>query len=567
VSITAPANNAVFAAPANITVTASASDADGTVAKVDFFDGATLVGTATAAPYGVTLTNVAAGAHSYTARATDNNGAVTTSAAVSVTVDTAPAVNLTAPAANAVFAAPATISLSATATDAVGTISKVDFYQGTTLIGTATISPYSFNWTNVAPGTYSLTAMATNDAGGTTTSAPVAIKVDAAPVVNLTAPANNAVFAAPAAIALSAAATDTVGTITKVDFYQGTTMIGTSTAAPYSFSWTGVAAGSYSLTAVATNDAGMTTTSSAVAIAVDAPPGVALTGPVNGASFTAPANIPIAASASDTVGTVTKVDFYQGGTLITTLTAAPYSFTWTGVPTGSYSLTAVATNDAGTSATSAAVTIAVNSGVAQIYYIHPDHLNTPRLIADSTGTTVWRWDQGEPFGSDVPNGDPNNTGTTFDFPLRFAGQYFDRETNLSYNFFRDYDPAIGRYVQSDPIGLIGGLNTYAYVRGNPISFADPTGESWTGVVVVVVVGTWAINWTYWNVINPEPTPGTPPTPPLPPTGDDGLQCRPNYGAPPPPELRIPGPWPDPRLSRPMQSPVGPPPQRPVPVSR
>ncbi len=257
-------------------------------------------------------------------------------------------------------------------------------------------------------------------------------------------------------------------------------MIGTSTAAPYSFSWTGVAAGSYSLTAVATNDAGMTTTSSAVAIAVDAPPGVALTGPVNGASFTAPANIPIAASASDTVGTVTKVDFYQGGTLIITLTAAPYSFTWTNVPAGNYSLTAVATNDAGTSATSAAVTIAVNSGVAQIYYIHPDHLNTPRLIADSTGTTVWRWDQGEPFGNDIPNGDPSNTGNAFDFPLRFPGQYFDRETGLSFNVFRDYDPAIGRYVESDPIGLGGGLNSYVYVGSNPLSLTDPFGLAESG---------------------------------------------------------------------------------------
>ena len=67
-----------------------------------------------------------------------------------------------------------------------------------------------------------------------------------------------------------------------------------------------------------------------------------------------------------------------------------------------------------------------------------DHLNTPRLITDSTGTTVWRWDQQEPFGNDVPNGDPGNTGTTFDFPLRLPGQYYDRETNLAYNYFRDY---------------------------------------------------------------------------------------------------------------------------------
>lgn len=85
---------------------------------------------------------------------------------------------------------------------------------------------------------------------------------------------------------------------------------------------------------------------------------------------------------------------------------------------------------------------------------HPDHLNTPRLVADATGTTVWRWDQAEPFGVNVPDENPSTLGA-FEFPLRFPGQYADKETNLSYNYFRDYDPETGRYVQSDPIGLEG----------------------------------------------------------------------------------------------------------------
>jgi hypothetical protein len=179
VNITSPANGAVFAAPATITVTATAADSDGTVAKVDFFDSGTLVGTATAAPYTVTLANVAAGVHVLTARATDNLGAVTISAAATITVDTAPVVSLTAPANNAIFIAPATITLSASATDAFGNITKVDFFQGSTRIGTATAAPYNFVLSNVSPGSYSLTAVATNDAGTSSTSAPVAIVVNA----------------------------------------------------------------------------------------------------------------------------------------------------------------------------------------------------------------------------------------------------------------------------------------------------------------------------------------------------------------------------------------------------
>jgi len=102
------------------------------------------------------------------------------------------------------------------------------------------------------------------------------------------------------------------------------------------------------------------------------------------------------------------------------------------------------------------------------------HLNTTRLIQDQAGNTVWRWDQGEPFGNDVPNNNPSGQGA-FDFPLRFPGQYFDKETALHYNMFRDYDPSIGRYVESDPIGLDGGLNVYAYVRSNPLFAVDPYG--------------------------------------------------------------------------------------------
>jgi RHS repeat-associated protein len=108
------------------------------------------------------------------------------------------------------------------------------------------------------------------------------------------------------------------------------------------------------------------------------------------------------------------------------------------------------------------------------YVVHVDHLNTPRLVANQSGQTVWRWDQEEPFGNNMADENPSGLGA-FDLPLRLPGQYFDKETNLHYNYFRDYDPNIGRYAESDPIGLGGGPNTYAYVRANPLSRRDPSG--------------------------------------------------------------------------------------------
>lgn len=109
------------------------------------------------------------------------------------------------------------------------------------------------------------------------------------------------------------------------------------------------------------------------------------------------------------------------------------------------------------------------------YYVFADHLLTPRLITASTdNAVVWRWDGTDPFGITQPVDNPLGAGV-FEYNLRFPGQYYDKETNLHHNGFRDYDPQTGRYVESDPIGLAGGINTYAYVGGNPLSFSDPLG--------------------------------------------------------------------------------------------
>ncbi|WP_282445576.1 RHS repeat domain-containing protein [Massilia antarctica] len=109
------------------------------------------------------------------------------------------------------------------------------------------------------------------------------------------------------------------------------------------------------------------------------------------------------------------------------------------------------------------------------YYVYADHLETPRIIARASDNKVaWRWDGANPFGEDQPDENPSRLGN-FLYNLRFPGQYYDRETNLHYNCFRDYDPLLGRYVQSDPIGLRGGVNTYAYVAANPVTNTDPLG--------------------------------------------------------------------------------------------
>ncbi|MDB0568778.1 RHS repeat-associated core domain-containing protein [Ralstonia solanacearum] len=115
----------------------------------------------------------------------------------------------------------------------------------------------------------------------------------------------------------------------------------------------------------------------------------------------------------------------------------------------------------------------VKNGTA--YYIYADQIDTPRVITDTNNLMVWRWDQTDPFGATLPDENPTSLGT-FTYNLRFPGQVYDAETGKHYNVNRDYDPAGGRYVQSDPIGLDGGQwSTYSYVRGNPLSYYDPYG--------------------------------------------------------------------------------------------
>lgn len=188
---------------------------------------------------------------------------------------------------------------------------------------------------------------------------------NSAPTATLTQPPNGATYTAPATVTLAATASDD-GAVAKVEFFNGAAKLGEDTTAPYGFTWSGVGAGTYSLTARATDDLGVSTTSSPVTITVNpassnSPPTAAITSPANGATFPWKPTITITASASDPDGSVTTVTFRDGTKVLGQDSSAPYSFAWKNVPSGSHSVNAVATDNAGATGTSSSVGITVQA--------------------------------------------------------------------------------------------------------------------------------------------------------------------------------------------------------------
>lgn len=371
VSITSPKNGSSYSNGSNVTITATASEANGTISNISLYEGLNVfLGLSNTSPFNYIATNLVEGSYTYTAQATDTSGISVTSTPITITVVAAslpsslPVVSITSPVSGSSITAGSNLIISATASETNGTISNVSLYNGAgVLLGSSRTS--SYNYFVMAPpvGTYIYTAQATDAKGISVTSSPTTVTVSApsSPVVTITSPSNGSSFTAGSYITILAAASEANGTISKVAFYNGSTLLGTATSSPYSYTWNNVTAGNYRLTAVAYDNNNNKTTSTAVTVAVSGLPVVSLAS--NNATFTVPASVILTATASETNGTISKVGFYNGSTLLGTSTSSPYSLTWNKVAAGKYNLTAVATDANGVFVTSSPITLTVTTVV------------------------------------------------------------------------------------------------------------------------------------------------------------------------------------------------------------
>ena len=433
VNITSPSNNASFGIGEPISVSANAVD-NGSVTQVAFFADGVSIGVDTTSPYNIVWDAGTLGTYSLTAIATDNLGATGASSPISISItndsNDVPVVTISSPSTGAVFDQGTNITMTANATDSDGTITAVEFFVDNVSIGTDTSSPYSAVWSNSTIGIHNLTVVATDDQGGSGSSVPVEFTVNSIsnegctgiavwsssatytqgdevqlngkkylanwwtqnnpetsngptgsgqpwtllgscsgdtnqpPSVSITSPSTGSTFEENTAIELVASANDD-GSITQVEFFNGSSSLGIDTTSPYNITWTNGVVGSYSITAVATDNDGVTTTSAAINISIIEASNtlsVSLTSPNTGAIFTFGNAISITADASDTNSNVTLVEFFDGATKLGEDATAPYGITWSSGNIGNHSLTARASNNDNETVTSTTVNISITDG-------------------------------------------------------------------------------------------------------------------------------------------------------------------------------------------------------------
>jgi hypothetical protein len=290
VSITTPIEAASFNAPASVTIGATAADVNGTVQQVAFYHGATLLGTDNTSPYSFNWTNVAAGNYALTAKATDNDGLVTTSIPVNIVVNAPNANGYCGTAFNGDYEYKAVT---------VNGIVTVTLHPLTPILGSAYALAYFREGAASVHSGYAMTAVGGDfiyakpiadstlvniyftyqiPTGGERNSSANShnyvvgtncVGGGIPPTVSLTQPANNATFAEPATISIQATAADADGTVRRVEFYNGATLLGVDSIAPYALTWTPVLAGNYTISAKATDNTGLTTISTPAKVVVN----------------------------------------------------------------------------------------------------------------------------------------------------------------------------------------------------------------------------------------------------------------------------------------------------------
>ncbi|WP_169513465.1 Ig-like domain-containing protein [Flexithrix dorotheae] len=363
VSIKTPVKNAIITKGDLITLEALATDEDGTIFKVIFYDGEESLGEVETAPFKLDWENAGAGLHSLKAVAIDNNGGESVSEIVQIKINIPPSVSLVKPTANDQLDLGQVFTIEAGAEDPDGEIKKIEFYANDELIGEDKIAPYKFNWKSLETGEIQITAKAYDNENAITISELVTIIVNMAPEIKIIKPGNGSSVLAETNLVIEVELSDRDGTIEKVVFYDGEDSLGVSTSEPFSFTIKSISAGEHILKAVAFDNLGQASESNIVEIKATSniPPEVEIVKPSDQALYNEDEEIVLEANASDSDGNISKVEFYSGATLLREVFESPYLFNWKEASSGEHIITAKAYDNEDGISVSQDIKLTINS--------------------------------------------------------------------------------------------------------------------------------------------------------------------------------------------------------------
>lgn len=361
VTLTTPATGALFQQGQPFTLTANANDADGSIDKVEFYQDGQMVGEVSDAPFAFILDFTPPGVYNYTARAIDDKGANALSAAIKVTINAQPFAFLSSPVNNSIFHGNANLVLQARVGDTDDAVTKVEFFQNGLLVGEDSSAPYSLSLSGLQAGPYFFAVKAFDSRGGTGTSTPAAVLVNAVPTITISGPVNGSVYPMNASLDFDVAATDPDGLVKKVEFFVNNIKVGEDSIAPYAYEYTGNFFGNYTFIARATDDLGGISSSANLNFVINASPLVAITSPVTGAKFTPSSVLTLQANANDVDGSISKVEFWQNGEKLGEDNDAPFTFIVNNLSSGGYIFAVKAFDNLGYSSTSTPVAVIVNA--------------------------------------------------------------------------------------------------------------------------------------------------------------------------------------------------------------
>ena len=391
-TITSPANGANFTAPATVTINATATpEGSSTITRVVFTQSYQPLHEDTAPPYSHTITGLLHGTHGYEIWAWDSNGGYTVQTLeVNVQTPTPPSVTLTAPTTGQQTTNGAVLHMIANASAPGSSITSVVFYADGTPVGEDTTAPFEDDWlisSRWAAGTHTLTARAFETNGGSADSS-TTFEIVSLPAmsVSIDSPAHNASFPFPATIPITASASAPGSSIARIDFYANNSLVSSDTTAPFTADFTPTSIRQWELRARAVDALGRTQ-DAAITVHVTGPaiPNVTLTSPSSGSILTAPATPELTADASVNFATITRVQFYDGATLLGEDTTAPFSLTAPALSLGDHHLYAVATSSTGTTGTSASNIVTVGAANAPVVVITEPRYSGPQF-GDSFST-------------------------------------------------------------------------------------------------------------------------------------------------------------------------------------